>query len=108
MAVERLPAELIRHGFEHLRIAVADVENAESAETVDILAPGDVAIGVRSGVGPLDDGLGAGDVRRLAVFEKAGIDVFAKSLDGLACNPDRVLRRNLRFRDEFQDFLRVG
>ena len=62
--------------------------------------PVDVAIGVRPGVGPLDDGAGAFDVGRLAVFEEARIDVVAKRLDRFARDPGRVVGRDRRLGDQ--------
>ena len=95
LAVQRLAAQLIGHGLDDFGIAMTDVEDAEAAQAIDVRAPGDVAIGVRSGVGPLDDGAGVACVGRFAVFEKARIDVVAKRLDGFARDPRRFVRRDL-------------
>jgi hypothetical protein len=79
---------------------VSDVEDAEAAETIEVRATGDVAIGVRSGVGPLDHRARAARVGRLAVLQEPGIDVIAKRLDRLAGNPFRLGRANVRLLDQ--------
>jgi len=105
--VQRLAPQLIGDGFDDLRMAVADVEDAESAQAVDVFAAVDVAIGVRPGVGPFDDGAGALEVAGLAVFEEARIDVIAETLDGFAGDPARVLGRDVRFGNQVENGLRV-
>ena len=74
---------------------MSDVEDAEAAETVEVGATGNVAIGVRPGVGPLDDRAGATRIGRLAVLQESGIDVIAKRLDRLAGNPFRLGRADV-------------
>jgi len=74
-----------------------DVENPKAAETVDVFLAGDVAVAVRSGVFPLDDGRRAIDVRGFAVFEKSGIDVVAKVVDRLANDPIALVGRDAVF-----------
>jgi len=98
--VQRLAAELIGDGFDDLRIAMPDVEDAEAAEAIDVGASVEVAIGVGPGVRPFDDGARAPGVVRLAVFEEAGVDVVAERLDGLASDPLRVVGRYLGLLDE--------
>jgi hypothetical protein len=84
-----------------LRISMADVEDAETAEAVDVLAAVNVAVRIGAGIGPFDDGGRMVDGRRLAVFQEPRIDVIAKGLDRFARDPLRVLRRDLLFADEF-------
>jgi len=50
-----LALQLFHHRFDDFRIPVADVEYAESAQAVDVLFAGDVAVGIRPGVLPLHD-----------------------------------------------------
>jgi hypothetical protein len=66
--VQRLAPQLIHHRFDDLRVPVADVEDAEAAEAIQILASVDVAIRVRSGVRPFDDGARTAGVAGLAVL----------------------------------------
>jgi len=93
--VQRLPLQLRGDRLDDLRIAVADVENSEPAEAIYIRAPGDVAIGVAPGVGPFDDRAGAARIVRLAIFEKAGIDMIAEVFDRLVRDPLRFRRRDV-------------
>jgi hypothetical protein len=86
---------------------MAHVEDAEAAQTIDVLAPGDVAIRVQAGVGPLHDGLGAVDVARFSVFEETRIDVLAKRFDGFARDPAGLVGGDLRSCDQLQDALGV-
>ena len=65
LAVQRLPVELSLDGAYDFGMAVTDVENPESAQAVDVLSAVDVAVAVRSRVGPLDDRGGA--VRRASL-----------------------------------------
>jgi hypothetical protein len=88
-------------------MAVPDVENAEAAETVQILTTVDVAIGIRPGVRPLDDGARAARVAGLAVFQESGVDVVAESIDGFASDPAGVVVRDLRLGDEVENGLSV-
>jgi hypothetical protein len=105
--VQRLPAQLIHHRFDDFRIAVADVEDAEAAQAVDVFAPGDVAICVRAGVGPFDDRFGFVGVARFAILEEAGIDVLAKRLDRFMRDPACLFGGDLRRFDQPQDALGV-
>ena len=84
-------------------MTVSDVEDAEAAETVEIFAPVDVAIGVRPGVRPFDDRAGAADVARFTVFQEARIDVVAETIDGFARDPAGVVGRDLRLGDEVEN-----
>ena len=84
-------------------MTVSDVEDAEAAEAVEVLAAVDVAIGVRPGVRPLDDGAGAADVAGFAVFQEARVDVIAETLDGFARDPAGVVGRDLRLGDEVEN-----
>lgn len=79
---------------------MADVEDAEAAQTIEVGAAGDVAIGVEAGVGPLDDRRRAPGVARLAILEKSGVDVPAERLDGLARDPFRIGGRDVSLFDE--------
>jgi hypothetical protein len=79
---------------------VADVEDSESTEAIEIRAAGDVAIGVGSGIRPLHDGRRAVGIARLAVLEKARVDVLAERLDRLARDPIGLGRRDVRLLDE--------
>jgi hypothetical protein len=88
-------------------MTVSDVEDAEAAEAIQILATVDVAIRVRPGVRPLDDGAGAADVARFAVFEEARVDVVAETLDGFARDPAGVVGRDLRLGDEVENRLSI-
>lgn len=89
--MQRLAIELrLDRGYD-FRIAVTDVEDAEAAETVEILFSGNVAIAVGSGVGPLDRRGRVFDRRRLPIFEKPRVDVIAETLDRFPRDPLRVL-----------------
>ncbi len=101
MAVQRLTSELGSYGGNDFRIAVPDVEDPESAEAIDIFFARNVAIAIWSGVGPLDRGGGVLDRRCFPVFEKAGIDVIAETVDGFPRDPLRILRCNGGRFDEF-------
>jgi hypothetical protein len=98
---------LIHHRFDDLRVAMADVEDAEAAQAIEVLSPVHVAVRVRSGVGPLDHRARTLDVAGFAVLEKPRVDVLAETVDGLARDPTRVLGRDLRLGDEVEDGLRV-
>ncbi len=67
-------------------MTVTDVEDAETAETIDVLATVDVGEDVAA-IGPLDRGVERAFGSRFAVFEKAGVDVIAKAVDGFADDP---------------------
>jgi hypothetical protein len=81
-------------------MAVADVEDAEAAQTVDVLAAVDVGEDVAR-VRPLDGGVERSLRARLAVLEEAGVDVFAETLDGFADDPVRLRAIDRRGFDEF-------
>jgi hypothetical protein len=98
--VQRLAAQLVRDGFDDFWIAVADVEDAEPAETINILPSGYVAIRVRTGVGPFDDGAGAMRVVRFTILEESGVDVISEAVDGLMRDPLRVGRRDVGLLDQ--------
>jgi hypothetical protein len=91
---------LIGDGFDDFWIAMADVEDAEAAQTVDVRASRNVAIRVRSRIRPLDDRSGAARVGRLAILEKAGVDVISERLDRFACDPRRLGLRYLALFDQ--------
>ena len=103
LTVQWLAPQLVRHRLDDLRMAVSDVENAEAAETVQILAAVYVAIGVGPGVRPFDDRAGAADVARFAVFQEARVDVVAEALDRFARDPAGVVGRDLRLGDEIEN-----
>jgi len=84
--VQRLSFELRAHRRHDSGMPVADVENSESAKTIDVLAAVDVGDRVAA-VGPLDGGVERPLRTGLAVGEKSGIDVVAKALDGFADDP---------------------
>lgn len=88
-------------------MAVPDVEDAEAAETVQILATVYVAIRIRSGVRPLDDRAGAAGVAGFAVFQEARVDVVAETVDGFARDPAGVIGGDLRFGDEVENGLGI-
>jgi hypothetical protein len=68
-------------------VTVADVEDPEAAETIDVLATVDVREDV-TGVAPFHRGAVQRAFRaRFAVFEKSGVDVIAKAVDGFADDP---------------------
>jgi hypothetical protein len=65
---------------------VTDVEDAESAEAIDVFAA--VHVGEHVAViRPLDGGRAGLPRGRFAIFEKTGVDVIAKPFDGLADDP---------------------
>jgi hypothetical protein len=84
--VQRLPVELRADGGDDLGVTVADVEDSESAEAVDVFPAVDVREDVAA-VGPLDGGVERAFGARFAVFEKTGVDVVAKPIDGFADDP---------------------
>ncbi len=88
-------------------MAVPDVEDAEAAETVQILATVYVAIRIRSGVRPLDDRAGAAGVGGFAVFQEARVDVVAETVDRFARDPAGFIGGDLRFGDEVENGLRI-
>ena len=65
---------------------MADVEDSEAAQTIDVFAPVDVGEDV-AGVAPLDRGVERSLCSPLFIFEETGIDVIAKRVDGLADDP---------------------
>lgn len=98
--MQRLAVELRFDGVDDFRVAVADVENAEAAEAIDVLFAVDVAIAVRTRVRPFDGGGGVVDRCGFTVLQKSRIDVIAEVVDGLACDPRGVVRRDRRLFDE--------
>jgi hypothetical protein len=98
--VQGLAPHLIADGFDDFWMAMAHVENAEAAQAVQVGAAGNVAIGVRSGVGPFNDGACAAGVGRFSILEEAGIDVRSERLDGFARDPLCLLLRDLAILDE--------
>jgi hypothetical protein len=98
--VQRLAAQLIHDRFDDLGMPVSNVEDAEPAQAIDVLAPAYVAVGVRSGIGPLDYRFGAFRVGRFPVFQEAWVDVIAKRFDRFARDPRRVGRCDLPRVDE--------
>lgn len=87
--------------IDDFRIAMPDVENAETAEAIDVLFAVDVAIRIRACIGPFDGCGSVVDGRGLAVLEKSGIDVIAKRLNGFARDPSRFVLCDLGFSDKF-------
>jgi hypothetical protein len=65
---------------------VADVEDAETTEAIDVFAAVDVGEDVPA-IGPLDGGVERALRAGLPVLEKTRVDVVAKSFDGLADDP---------------------
>ena len=98
--MQRLATELRRYGSDNFRIAVANVENAEAAQAVEIRASSDVAIRVQSRVGPFDNRAGTMFIGRFAIFQESGIDVLAKRLDRFARDPFGLGRTNLGLFDQ--------
>jgi hypothetical protein len=98
--VQRLAAQLIGDRLDDFRMPVADVENAEAAQTVDVFFAGYVAIRVWSGVGPFDRRRCMFDRRGFAIFEKAGVDVVAERCDRFLRNPRGIVGRDARFGDQ--------
>jgi hypothetical protein len=70
-------------------VTVPDVEDAESAQTIDVFAAVDVGEDV-AGIAPLDGGIERAFRTGLPVFEKPGVDVIAKPVDGFADDPIRL------------------
>ena len=92
MAVQRLARELVLNGFHDFRLAMSDVEDAETAQAIDVLASVDVAIRVRARVRPFDDRGCAVRIRRFAVEKKTRVEMVAKRLDGFFGYPARFRR----------------
>jgi hypothetical protein len=67
-------------------MAVPDVEDAEPAETVDILAAVHVGEDVAV-VAPLDGSVERAVRAGLTIFEETRVDVVAKAVDGFADDP---------------------
>src|ERR1700722_18081877 len=88
-------------------MTVADVKDAEAAQAVQIRAPEYVAVGVRPGIRPFNNGAGLARIGRFPVFEKSGINVVAERVDRFASDPRRFVGRDLGFLDERQNALRV-
>ena len=84
--MQRLTLELRAHRGHHFGMAVADVEDPEAAETIDVLATVDVGEDVAA-IGPLDGSIERSLRARFTIREKTGIDVIAKSVDRLADDP---------------------
>ena len=70
-------------------MAVPNVEDAEAAQTIDVLAAVDVGKDV-AGVAPLNGGIEGSPRTGLSVFEKPWIDIIAKTVDGFADDPIRL------------------
>ena len=69
---------------------MADVEDSEAAQTIDVFAPVDVGEDV-AGIAPLDGGGAKCSLRTaFAVREETGIDVIAEPVDGFADDPIRL------------------
>jgi hypothetical protein len=73
--VQGLAPQLVGHRLHDLGVTVPDVENAESAQTIQVLATRHVTVRIGPGIRPLDYGRSAIGVGCLAVFEKSGINV---------------------------------
>ena len=98
--MKRLAAQLILHRGDDFGMAVTDVEDTEAAQTVDITASVEIAVGVGAGIGPLDDCAGLADVARLAVLQKPGVYVVAKRLNRLFGDPARLFGAGIGAFDE--------
>jgi hypothetical protein len=94
--VQRLSLELGFDGGDNFRIAVTDVENAETAQAIDVFFAVHVAIAVRARIRPFDRSGGVVDARGFAVFEEARVDVIAEVFDRFARNPRGIFRRDRR------------
>ncbi len=86
LTVQRLALELRAHRIDDLRMAVTDVEDSEAAEAVDVFAAVDVREYVAA-IGPLDGSVERALRAGLAIFEKSGVHVIAKTFDGFANDP---------------------
>jgi hypothetical protein len=67
-------------------VTVPDVEDAEAAQAVDVLATVDVREDV-SGIAPLDGCVEGAMSAGFAIFEEPRVDVVAKTVDGFADDP---------------------
>jgi hypothetical protein len=97
-----LALQLIEERLDDFRVPMPDVENPETAQTVEVLAAVDGAEGVGPGIGPFYNRGSMLQVGRLAILEKPGIDVIAERGDGFARNPFRFFRCDLALRDQLQ------
>ena len=79
---------------------MANVKDAEASQTIDIRAPGYVAVRVRSGIRPFDDGTRAARVGGFAIFEKPRVDVIPERLDGFARDPCGFSLRDVALFDQ--------
>jgi hypothetical protein len=70
-------------------MAMSDVEDAESTQTVDVFAAVHVGEDV-AGIAPLDRCVERSLRTGFAIFEKTGVDVVAKTVDGFADDPIRL------------------
>ena len=84
-----LALELRTHGGDDFGMAVSDVEDTETAETVDIFPPVDVREDV-AGIRPFDRCVERTAGAGFAVFQKTGVYVIAETVDGLADDPIRL------------------
>ncbi len=100
LAMQRLALELRAHRGNDLRMTVADVEDAEPAQAVDVLAAAHVGEDVAR-VRPLHRRVERALRTGLAVFEKSGVDVIAKRLDRFAHDPIRLRAIDRGGGDEF-------
>jgi hypothetical protein len=105
--VERLAAKLIAYRLHDLGMPMADVEDTEAAEAIDVRPAGNVAVRIWPGIGPLDDRFRVRYVGRLSIFEKSGVDVAAERLDGFARDPRRIGGRDLGLADQLESALGV-
>ncbi len=87
--MQRLTFELRADGRHHFGMAMTDVENPKTAETIDVFATVDIGERVAR-VGPLDGGIERALRARFPVREEAGIDVIPKAVDGFANDPIRL------------------
>jgi hypothetical protein len=67
-------------------MAVSDVEDAETAQTIDVFAAVDVGKDVPR-IRPLDRRVERAAGAGLAIFEETGVDVIAKTVDRFADDP---------------------
>ena len=70
-------------------MAVPDIEDTESTETIDVFTAVDIGERIPR-IGPLDGGIERALRARFAVRKKARIDVIAKPVDGFSDDPIRL------------------
>ena len=86
---------------------MADVENAESAEAVEVLLAHHVAVAVWACVAPFDHGACAVDFGGLAVFQKSRVDVIAEIFHRFPGDPSRLFGADGGRFYEVENLLRI-